>query len=588
VVAAWVGRVGVCVVSMQPVSWSQVPADTARVARAAFPKGSLAIRLRDELGLVFQDTDFVGSFGARGRPGISPAVLMLVTVLQFVEHLTDRQAVLAVAGRIDWKYALGLELDDPGFDDSVLCEFRARLVEHDLTRLCFDRVLDRARESGVVKAGGKQRTDATHVIGAVRDLNRSELAGESVRALTEALATVAPGFLAQSVDLDEWAARYGSRVSSWSTPGTKARREELALAYGRDGRRLLDAIYAQSDLPWLRQLPQVAVLCTVLRQTYLIDVRRDGSEVMRRRTESDGVPPAHTRLAGPYDLDARWAAKGEDLFWCGYKVHLTETCDDPAEPEAGGGPGTAGRRAETPNLITNVHTTVATVPDSRTVEPIHRDLAARGLAPSRHYLDSGYPSAAGVGHARDAYGITMITPLLGDNSAQARAGHGYARDDFAFDHDTRTTTCPQGQTSSTWNDCVQKGKAVIVASFIRATCHPCPARDLCTTSARGTRQLTVPPREIYQIQQANRTAQHDTTWQHDYKRRAGIEGTMNQAANTIGLRKARYRGLKKVELEHRIAATAINLTRLDAYFTDQPLNRGHTSRLLRLQANLTN
>jgi transposase len=148
--------------SMRPVPWPEVPEQTRVIARAAFPNGSLPMRLRDELGPVFADNDFLGLFGTRGRPGISPAVLMLVTILQFVEHLTDRQAAAAVAGRIDWKYALGLELDDPGFDNSVLSEFRGRLVEHEVSRLCFDKVLDRCRELGLVRPGGKQRTDSTH------------------------------------------------------------------------------------------------------------------------------------------------------------------------------------------------------------------------------------------------------------------------------------------------------------------------------------------------------------------------------------------------------------------------------------------
>jgi transposase len=568
--------------SMRPMPWPEVPPETARVARAAFRKGSLAIRLRDELGPLFQDTDFEGSFGVRGKPGTSPALLMLVTVLQFVDQLTDRQAVEAVAGRIDWKYALSLELTDPGFDSSVLSEFRVRLVEHDLSRLCFDRVLARAGELGLVKARGKQRTDSTHVISAVRDLNRSELAGESVRALVEVLAAVAPGFLAGAVDLTDWSRRYGPRVSSWSGPRTAAEREKLTEQYGRDGRMLVEAVFAQTRLPWLRELPQVAVLCTVLRQTFLIQTRQDGREVMRRRTDDDGVPPGQHRLASPYDTDARWAAKGDDLFWLGYKLHLTETCDDPAEGRA------VARRGENPNLITDVLTTDATVPDSRVVEQIHDSLVARGVAPHEHYLDSGYPSAAGVLHARDKHGITMITPLLADTSAQARAGNGYARAEFAFDYDMRTTTCPQGRTSSSWTDCVQYGTPKIVATFAKDTCLPCPARALCTTSKRGARQLTVPPREVYELQQANRAAQNSRDWQRDYKRRAGIEGTMNQAANTVGLRKARYRGLKKVELEHCVAAAALNLTRLDAYFTNHPLDRGHTSHLTRLEAALTN
>ncbi|MBS2966693.1 transposase [Actinocrinis puniceicyclus] len=303
------------------------------MARAAFPKGSLAIRLRDEVGPLFRDAEFAGCYGRRGRPGYSPAALMLVLVLQFVEKLTDVQAAEAVAERIGWKYALGLRLEDAGFDSSVLSEFRARLIEHDLSLLAFDRILERCRELDLVKAGGKQRTDSTHVICAVRDLNRSELVGESVRALCEVLAAVAPDFLPATVDLTVWAKRYGPRVASWSGPRTQAERDRLTVQFALDGRLLIEAVHKDRQRAWLRELPQVAALCTVLRQTFLIETRADGSEVMRRRTDKDGVPPGQHRLASPYDLDARWAAKGE-TFWLGYKLHLTETCDDPLDADA--------------------------------------------------------------------------------------------------------------------------------------------------------------------------------------------------------------------------------------------------------------
>jgi transposase len=568
--------------SLRPMPWPEVPGQTALVARRAFPKGSLAIRLRDELGCVFQDADFIGMFGVRGKPGISPAVLMLVTVLQFVERLTDRQAVAAVAGRIDWKYALGLELDDPGFDNSVLSEFRGRLVQHGLSRLCFDKVLERCRELGLVQAAGKQRTDSTHVIAAVRDLNTMELAGEAVRSLVEALATVAPGFLAETVDLQAWTKRYGPPVSAWRQPRTAAERDALTVQYGRDGRTLLGAIYAQQgELAWLRELPQTTILCTVLRQTFAIHTDTRGRQVMRRRTESDGVPPAQQRLASPYDTDARWATKGEELFWLGYKLHLTETCDDATDTED---PATR----QTPNLITGVYTTDATVPDNTATVPIHRDLAARDLAPARHYLDSGYPSVPNVLAARREHGITMVTPLLGDSSRQTKTGNGYSRDDFTIDYDTRTATCPQGQTSATWNTVVQDGIEKICIAFPQRACWTCDAQPQCTTSKVRRRRITIYPRELHEIQRAARTAQDSKHWRADYQRRAGIEGAMNQAANTIGLRKARYRGLNKVELEHYLGATAINLIRLDAYFTHRPLDRAHSSQLIRLHAATAN
>src|SRR3954463_1589195 len=161
--------------SMRPRVLAEVPEQTAAVARAAFREPALAIRVRDELGEVFADGAFIDAFGVRGRPGISPGQLALVTVLQFAENLTDRQAADAVRGRIDWKYGLGLELSDPGFDHTVLSQFRTRLLAHGLQTMAFEMLTDRLVELGLLKPGGRQRTDATHVVAAVRDLNRLEM-----------------------------------------------------------------------------------------------------------------------------------------------------------------------------------------------------------------------------------------------------------------------------------------------------------------------------------------------------------------------------------------------------------------------------
>jgi transposase len=177
--------------SIQPQLWPEVPADAARVARKAFRKGALAIRARDELGSWYDDAGFAAAYGARGRPGISPAQLAMVTVLQFTGNLTDRQAADAVRGRLEWKYCLGLALEDEGFDLSVLSEFRARLVAGSLELRLLDVLLDRLTGLGLVTAGGRQRTGSTRVLGRIRGLNRLELAGESVRAALEALAAAA-------------------------------------------------------------------------------------------------------------------------------------------------------------------------------------------------------------------------------------------------------------------------------------------------------------------------------------------------------------------------------------------------------------
>jgi transposase len=343
--------------SMRPVGLPEIPEQTVVVARAAFPKGSLAIRVRDHLAEVFVDEPFAEAFGVRGAPGLSPGVLSLVTVLQFAEDLTDRQAAAMAVRAIDWKFALGAELTDTGFDASVLSKFRARLSDNGMERVVFDRLLEHCKDAGLVAAGGKQRTDSTHVISAVRDLNRLELAGESVRAALEALAVAAPLWLAGQIDVTEFAERYGPRVDGWRMPPSQTKRDRLAQVFGQDALALCRAAWADDAPVWIRQIEAVHLLRQVLVQTYIIRSDSRGRQVIKKRDADDGVPPGQLRLASPYDADARWAARGDDLFWCGYRIHLTETCTTLTDTDADAGTGVM------PNLITDVHTTDATVPD---------------------------------------------------------------------------------------------------------------------------------------------------------------------------------------------------------------------------------
>jgi transposase len=579
---------------MRPRPVPQVPGQTVLVARAAFPKGSLAMSVRDELSEVFADEQFAQAFSIRGAPAESPGALALVTALQHVEGLTDRQAGLMVARAIDWKYALGLELGDPGFDPSVLSKFRARLVEHGLERQVFEKMLAVLAAEGLIGAGGKARTDSTHVLSAVRDLNRLELAGESVRACLEALAVAAPDWLAQVIDVSEWTIRYGARVDSWRLPSSKTKRDRLAQVYGGDAVALLRAVYAEHAPAWLGELPAVGVLRTVLIQNYYICTNARGREVItRRESDNEGLPPAHRRVSSPYDTDARWAAKGEDLFWCGYKLHLTETCDhDPNGDPSGAAPGHSGGAASAadrrhPNLITNVATTFSTVPDVTMTTPIHRELARRNLLPAEHYVDSGYPSAQVIDDAHRVFGLTLVTPALLDTSAQARAGAGFDKTAFTIDWQTRQVHCPQGHPSASWSPARQHGTEAIVVKFDTTTCRPCPVHHQCTTSARSTRQLTLRPQELHEALARARAEQTTQTWQDKYAIRAGAESTIHQAVTTCGMRHARYRGLPKVTLQHTFAAVAINLVRLHEWWTAPPLRRARkASHLTRLDHTL--
>src|SRR5215471_7481103 len=165
--------------SLQPQPAYVIPDETRCSAHAVFPKGALCLRLVEALGQLYLDEQFAALFPTRGQPAVSPARLALALVLQYVEGLSDRQAADAVRSRIDWKYALGLELTDPGFDHSVLSEFRARLLSKDAERLLLDTLLLKLYRLGLIKQRGRQRTDSTYVLAAVRRLNRLERVGET-------------------------------------------------------------------------------------------------------------------------------------------------------------------------------------------------------------------------------------------------------------------------------------------------------------------------------------------------------------------------------------------------------------------------
>jgi hypothetical protein len=227
-----------------------------------------------------------------------------------------------------------------------------------------------------------------------------------------------------------------------------------------------------------------------------------------------------------------------------------------------------------------VATTPATVPDVKATNGIHQQLHARNLLPAEHYLDSGYPSAETITTAQ-TFGVTLVTPVLLDQSAQARAGTGYDKTAFTIDFDTRQVTCPQGQTSSSWSPATQRGTDVVVG-FTRTVCRPCPARTQCTTAKRGSRLLTFYPRDLHHALAAARTQQTSQNWNDKYKLRAGVEATINQTLDITGIRHARYHGHPKTRLQHVFSAVAVNLVRLHTWWTEHPLPTTRTSHLQRL------
>jgi len=532
--------------SLQPQEIPPIPEETARVARAILPQGNRYLLLRDELGTIYSDEWFAQVYPRLGQPAEQPWRLALVTVMQFMENYTDRQAAEAVRTRIDWKYVLSLELTDPGFDFSVLSEFRTRLVESEQGERLLAALLQECQARGYIRARGKQRTDSTHVLAAIRTINRLECAGETLRAALNALAAVVPDWLRAQVPV-EWYERYGSRVEEYQLPKEASKRQALAEQIGLDGSCLLEAIRDASAPPWLRDVPAVEVLRRVWVQQFLVV-----DDQVRWRA-NDNIPPASILISSPYDQEAHLSIK-RSTVWTGYKVHVTETCDE-----------------ELPHLLIHVETTAATTQDKEVTEPIQQGLANIQLLPSQHLADTGYVDGPQLVTSQREYGIELLGPVTVDPSWQANAGQGFDAASFRIDWQAKQATCPQGKSSHKWKSARDpRYPDVIHVEFGKADCLACACRSLCTTAATNPRQLTLRPAEQHAAIQARRKLQTTSEFKERYALRAGVEGTLSQGIRAFGLRQARYLGQAKTHLQHVITATAINVVRLLAWITETP------------------
>lgn len=548
--------------SMYPRELGTIPEETARVARAACPKGTLAMRLRDALGELYQDEQFEMLYPVEGQPAYAPWRLAVVTVLQYGENLTDRQAANAVRERIDWKYSLGLELTDPGFDFSLLSEFRMRLVDEGAETLLLDRLLEVCKQRGWLKAGGKQRTDSTHVLARVRSLSNLECVGETLRAALDDLAALAPDWLVRQISPD-WFERYSHRVENYRLPKAESQRTALAQQIGADGVHLLQSL-EQPDAPAeLKDIASVQMLRQVWQQYYDLSGGKAKWRAGPQASASEGI------VRSPYDPEAQTGKKRE-MTWLGYKVHLTETCAMETGEDTQAPP--------IPQLIVQVQTTVANVQDVELTATIQEELAKRDLLPEEQIVDTGYVDAELLVSSQQKHGIRLVGPVLSDNSWQAKEGRGFDLAQFQIDWQNQQATCPQGYMNSRWSLAGERIEVV----FPPEICACCPVRSDCTHSQTTGRVLHLRPQEAHEALQARRHEQQTLQFRQEYATRAGIEGTLSQAVRGMGVRRARYDGLPKVQLQHVLTAVAINLVRIDAVLTNTPRGKTRQSHFTRL------
>lgn len=540
--------------TLKPNAIPPVPEMTRTVAQAAFPKGNVYMQMRDELGSIYTDDLFVELYSDEGQPGWSPWRLALVTVMQYAENLSDRQAADAVRARLDWKYALSLELTDPGFHYSILSEFRGRLVEHEKSQVLLDEILKIFKDKGWIKARGQQRTDSTRILAAVRELDQLEVVGETLRYALNALATVAPDWLRGQLK-PEWVDRYGERVDEYRLPKEKSERQVLLKVIGQDGQELLEAIEQANDLSWLKEVPAVKILKQVWEQQYIVEAGQI------RHREMKEMPPVGEWIRSPFDPEARYGRK-RDIHWVGYKVHLTETCDE-------------GK----PHLITQVETRPAIEQDNEATAEIQEALTKNQLAPSQHLVDAGYVSAKLILDSQEKHQIDLIGPVHVDPSWQSRTPGAFDASQFQIDWQAQSATCPQGQKSLYWQP--QKdsqGEPVVQIRFDTKTCLACPVRARCSKAKNAGRSLVLRAEGRHQALQVARERQQSDDFKSLYRKRSGIEGTLSQAIRSSDLRRARYVGQAKTHLQNLAIAVATNIKRLNDWLNEIPLASTRHSR----------
>ncbi len=544
--------------SMYPHSIAPIPAETARLAWQVNPKGTLIMRVRDRLGSLYQDEDFVGLYPATGQPAYEPWRLAVVVVLEYLEGLTDRQAAEAVRNRLDWKYALSLPLDDPGFDASVLSEFRQRLTEHAQAAVLLEKLVQTGQQEGWIRSNSKVRTDSTHILAKVRRLNQLELVGETLRATLDALSDAAPAWVRGHLPT-EWGMRYGLLINERRLPKSEAERERWAKQVGADGFALLQLLEDSQTPAVLGKLPQVQSLQTVWGQCYQRDAQGQVQWRAGPRVE------AKERLISPYETQARVGGIG-NTTWLGYRTHLTET-----------------GFADLPELIVQVQTTVAPINDVEQLRPIQLDLLKHGLQPREQWVDGGYLDSALALESRKL-GIEVCGPALSDQSWQARTPGGYTLKDFAIDWQAQVVRCPQGHQSQSW-EVGKSGKSAgsIRVRFAHETCAACPVHAQCTQAQKQGRQLSLPPREQAEWLAINRQVQSEEAYRRQYGLRSGVEACISQEVRRLDSRQARSRGKRAVQLQQIGCAVALNLIRLDAWWQQRPrgkLRRGRFGRLM--------
>lgn len=509
----------------------EIPEETRAAVEPLLPAESVYRLIGQEGDKIVREEEFAPLYSKEGRPGINPVVLTLVTVFQYLEGLTDRRAAEMARLRLDWKYALRQNVNWPGFNFSDLSNFRKRVMRNEQEKMIFEQVINYLQEQGYLKSKGKQRTDATHIIGNVMRLSRLELVWETLRLAVSALISADARWSLYHLPAT-FVEKHTKRQSQYHLSDTKVK-QEMQQA-GGDGYWLLKRVEEQGN--HLVNLPEIETLKRVLEEQFSPP---EGDNLPKARPDKDCSGDV---IATPHDQDVRYGSKGT-RSWHGYKLQVTETADDEQ------------------SFVTDIDVTSTLETDNQALPDIQQRLEARQLLPAQQYGDQGYVNGGTIETSWQHYQIDLRGYVSSGNSSKPE---GFRLMDFEVNVQQHRAICPAGREAVRWKPASsthRQRKRIAYRVWFGTGCRDCLffTKDFCTTDRRG-RALDISP--YHDTLQARRREMHSQQFADEMQARNAIEGTISELVRAHGIRRSRYRGIAKNRLQAYFTAVAINLKRL--------------------------
>lgn len=476
-----------------------------------------------------------------GRPGIEPVVLLGVLIFQFLERVPDRQAAELVKYHLGWKLALNLKLGADGFHPTTLVHFRQRLLEAGKSDLALRAILEALEKEGFIAKRSKQRLDSTHILGAVARLSALECVRETLALALEELAENLPESQRPQFWEQLWERYVESKLDYKSAEETLQSKRRQA---GADCLRLLDWLAPLGAE--LREAKRVVLLREVFSQQY--EVEQSG----KTSTSSvESIEPVKVHATGvvqnPHDPDAQWSAKGkgkQKKDWVGYKIQVAET---------------VASQEDQSSFIASVVTQRATESDDAGLPATLQKQEALGLEqPPEMYTDGAYISGRAIHEAKEA-GWELVGPAQ-PSASRAGLQKEYRIEAFDISISERKAVCPDGKISTNCSKLTEEKSGKVAYRFeFGSQCQNCVHKAMCVPSAQLHRTILVGA--YHEALQQRRRDQQSEEFQLQMHQRNAIEATISELVRGHGMRRARYKGFAKVDLQNQLIAAACNIKR---------------------------